>query len=267
MDNKMIQSILQNALHEKIPASQIDLWSGVKADRRVKYLLDGTQKETRNISKSLHILRLAFIGMLALLIITFSTPQGRALADSIFKFFVQTENSAFQLQSSQIVENESELYSATSIPPVPVISVAEAEAQVGFDVLELSFIPTGLNYLGARVYGNTISISYETQDHGGHLSIDQSLDGYNQSDWDRVPVDAVIPVKIGDLDAEFVQGTFVVYPNQTVATWNPDASILRLRWEKDGIWFQISKYGDVETIKYIDQNELIAIAKSLLQNQ
>jgi hypothetical protein len=33
-----------------------------------------------------------------------------------------------------------------------------------------------------------------------------------------VPADAIVPVKIGELGAEFVQGTFVVYPGATFAT-------------------------------------------------
>jgi hypothetical protein len=73
-------------------------------------------------------------------------------------------------------------------------------------------------------------------------------------------------VKIGDLDAEFVQGTFVVFPGETSAAWNPDAAILRLRWEMDGIHFQMTKFGNVGTIEYLDQAGLIKLAESLSFN-
>jgi hypothetical protein len=144
-----------------------------------------------------------------------------------------------------------------------LISVAEAEAQLGFEIAELPFVPDGLNYLGVRIYGNTVNIEYETPDQGGHLSIQQSQEGFYQSEWDQVPAEAIIPVKIGKLDGEFVQGTFVVYPGKTSATWNPDMAMLRLRWEQDDIRFEIAKYGNVEAIEYLDQEGLIKLAESL----
>ncbi|MGW8145032.1 MAG: hypothetical protein ACWGN2_11605, partial [Anaerolineales bacterium] len=99
---------------------------------------------------------------------------------------------------------------------------------------------------------------------GGHLIIKQSQDGFYQSDWDNVPDGDIIPVKIGELDGEYVQGTFVVYPGETFAIWNPEAAILRLRWLQDDTWFEMTKYGDVEAIEYLDQTSLIELAESLI---
>ncbi|HLF91267.1 MAG TPA: hypothetical protein VI451_20145, partial [Anaerolineales bacterium] len=152
----------------------------------------------------------------------------------------------------------------TAEPPSPLIRVSEAEARAGFDAAELSFVPEGFNFLGARLYGNTINIEYETSDQGGHLNITQSQEGYYQSDWDSVPAEFIAPVKIGELDGEFVQGTFVVFAGDTSATWNPEAPILRLRWEKDGVYFEITKFGDVEAIEYLDQDGLVALAEDLM---
>jgi hypothetical protein len=144
--------------------------------------------------------------------------------------------------------------------------VAEAEAQVGFDIAELPFVPDGFDYLGARLYGNAINLEYEAQGGGGHLFIRQSQKGFDRSDWDRVPADTIVPVKIGELDGEFAQGTFVVYVGETVAAWNPDAPILRLRWVRGDIWFEVTKFGDVKTIEYLDQESLIELAGSLTVN-
>ena len=46
-------------------------------------------------------------------------------------------------------------------------------------------------------------------------------------------------------------------------SWNPNASILRLRWVKDGVWFEMTKFGDVKAIEYLDQVGLIELAESL----
>ena len=206
----------------------------------------------------------SFLVVTVLTVVTLLTPQGRAFAQSVLQFFRRAESNSFELEPSQIVPIETiQADDATAVPPSPAISVAEAETQVGFDALELPSAPQGFNYLGARVYGKTISIEYEAKGGGGNLIITQSQDGYNQSDWDQVPADEISSVKIREVDGEFAQGTFVVYPNDTSATWNPDAPILRLRWVDNGIWFQITKFGDVVPIEYLNQAGMIELAESL----
>jgi len=262
MDSRNIKSILQDALEDDVPASQIDLLPAVQSRllAGIKYHRQQGERMYRTRTRRLAYSVIAFV---ALLIITLATPQGRAFAQNILQFFTRAESDSFELAPSQIVPLETAQAEATAVPPSPLISVAEAEAQAGFDALELPSVPNGFEFLGARMYGNVISIEYQVPGGGGHLIIMQSPDGYNQSNWDQVPADAVIPVKIGNLDGEFTQGLFVVYPNDTSATWDPDAPVLRLRWVKDGIWFEMAKFGDVVPIEYLDQAGLIELAESL----
>jgi hypothetical protein len=266
MNQKKIQAVLQDALEDEIPASEINLWPAVKANLVAGKHQSLQQGEKMNTTKMQRMPRFAFaiVMILALLTIVFLTPQGRTFAQSVLQFFTRAESTTFPLQHSQIAASEPDPLVPTAMPPVPLISVSEAEAQVGFDAAELPFIPDGFDYLGARLYGNAINIEYETQDKGGHLVIKQSQEGFIQSDWDQVPADAVTPVKINELGGEYAQGTFVVYPGENSATWNPDAAIRRLRWEKDGIWFEMTKFGNVEAIEYLDQAALIEIAESLV---
>jgi hypothetical protein len=264
MSNKKIQSILKDVLEKKVPSSQIDLWPAVKADLVAGNYLN-QQGDKMNTQKSHRSSRLylAISLSLALLIVLFVTPQGRTFAQSVVEFFTRAESTTYPLEDHQIAQVESEPNTATAEPPMPLISVAEAEAQVGFNISELPFVPEGFEYLGARLYGNHVSIEYQVENGGGHLTIMQSQEGYYQSNWDNVPADAVVPVKVGEYDGEFVQGVFVVYPEETNATWNPDASIMRLRWVANGVWFEITKYGDVHSIEYLDMAELIEIAEYL----
>ena len=268
MDNKKIKSILKDALEDEIPASQIDVWPAVRANLVAgnRQLLQ--QGEKMNTIKEQHMPRfaVAIVMVVILLTIVLVTPQGRSFAQSVLQFFTRAESTTFPLESSQIA-GEPDLLSPTAVPSEPLISVSEAETQVGFDAAELTYTPDGFNYLGARLSRNAISIEYETTDKGGHLVIQQSQEGFVQSDWDKVPADAVTPVKIGELDGEFAQGTFVLYPGDTSAAWNANAAILRLRWEANGIWFELIKFGDVEAIEYLDQAALIKIAESLAFNQ
>jgi hypothetical protein len=265
MDDKEIQSVLQDVLEEEIPASQIHLWPAVKANLLAGKRQTRFQGEKMNTTKKLRMPRfaIAILLIVVLLGIILMTPPGRSFAQSVLQFFMPADSTSFPLSSSPIVESESDPAAPTALPPSALISVAEAEAQVGFDVAELPSVPEGFDYLGARLYGHAVNIEYDAKGGGGHLVIQQSKDGYNQSDWDKVPADAIIPVEIDGLKGAYVQGIFVVYPGETAATWNGDAPVLRLRWVDDGTWFEITKYGDVEVIEYLDQTALIKLAESL----
>jgi hypothetical protein len=266
MNQQKIHAVLKDVLEKEIPPSQIELWPAVKDNLVAGKHQSAQQGEKMNTPKTERVPRFAFaiVMIVALLAVALATPQGRTFAQSVLRFFTRSENTTFPLQPSQIAVREPNPSAPTAMPPAPLISVAEAEAQVGFDAAELPSVPDGFNYLGARISGNAINMEYETQDKGGHLIIRQSQESFVQSDWDKVPADAVIPVKIAELDGEYVQGTFVVYPDETSATWNPNAAILRLRWENDGIWFEITKFGNVEAIEYLDQAALIELAASMV---
>ena len=96
--------------------------------------------------------------------------------------------------------------------------------------------------------------------------INESTMGFMESEWDQTPAEYVRPVRVRDLNAEIAQGAYVVYPGETSARWNPDTPIIRLRWIEDGIWFEMAKFGDVESISYLDQAGLIALAESMVYN-
>jgi len=207
-------------------------------------------------------LALATVALLLILTALFAAPQGRAFAQNILQYFVRTDEKVRPLPEGQIPSTEDQ-DAPTAVAPAPLVSVTEAEKTAGFDAKELPSTPNGFEFAGAMAIGNGISIQYQARGNGGQLVINESTNGFMESDWDQTPTDAITPVKIGDLDAEFVQGTFVVYPNETVARWNPDAPILRLRWIQDGVWFEMTKFGNVESIEYLDQAGLIALAGQL----
>ena len=264
MDGKNIKSILQDALEDEVPASSVNLLPAVQS-RLVTGKQQAIQQGEKMNNTSTRRLVFAALTVAALTVISLATPQGRAFAQNLFQLFRRAESNSFELEPSQIGPIETAQVESTAMPPSSTISVAEAEAQVGFDVLELPSTPAGFNYLGSRLYANSVSIEYEERGQGGMLIITQSRDGYWQSEagWDKVPSEAIVSIKIGDVDGEFAKGMFVVYPNETSATWNPDASVLRLRWVDNGIWFEMTKFGNVVSIEYLDQAGMIELAESL----
>jgi hypothetical protein len=232
------------------------------------------QRETRimphrgkevNTQRWYPTLRIAFTlaATAALFAFVFVTPWGRSLAQSALRFFVRTERTTFPLEPSQIVTFVPDASAPTAQPPAPLVTIAEAEREAGFDVAELPFVPEGFDYRGARVYDRAVTIEYEARGGGGSLIIKQSPEGFVQSRWDEVPGHAIVPVKIGEVDGEFARGTFVVYAGDTTATWNPDAPILRMRWVKDGIWFQMTRFGDVEATASLDRARLTELAAAV----
>lgn len=265
MDTRSIKSILQDALEDQIPSSQIDLFPSVQARlvARKKTLLQQGERRNRRRHRRLAISTLTLLALLTIIALT--TPQGRAFAQSLLQFFTRAESDRLPLQPWQIALLEEGQSDSTALPPMPLITiVSEAERLAGFDAAELLSTPKGFTFLGARLYGKAISIEYEAKGSGDSLSILQSRGGYVQSDWDAVPTYEIVPIKIGELEGEFVKGTFVVYPGDRAATWNPEAPVLRLRWVKDGIWFEMTKFGDVESIEYLDQSGLIELAKNMV---
>jgi len=260
-----LKSRLQAELEKAIPPSEIDLQANIRqrlVARKHPLYPQGVKMTSRS---NRFRLAAALSVIIVLAALAFITPQGRALAQTVLRFFKPAASESFPIPDAQIPPEEILDAEATAIPPTGVISIAEAEQLIGFDIKEPPEIPAGFDFLGARVMGHTVSLEYEAQGGGGNLIIAQSRAGFVETDseWSRVPTAAVIPVQIGALEGEFAQGMFVVYGGDTSATWNPDASIWRLRWIDSGTWFEIAKYGDVYPMEYLDQAALIALAESL----
>lgn len=264
MNENDIQAALQDALEDQIPASKIDLWSAIE-DQLVAGKLIPQQGDKMNNIYTQRGPRLAFaiVILLALLSIFLLTPQGRSFAQTIVNFFTPVENNGVPQPVAPQSGNAIPSTESTAMPPASLVTVADAEIQIGFSVAELTNIPDGLHFLGARVYNNSVNLEYETQDKAGHLIVAQSQEGFYQSEWDLVPESAVTQVEVSGMSGEIVAGTFVLYPGATQGNWNPDADILRLRWEREGILYEITKYGSTEAINYLDQDALIKIGESL----
>jgi hypothetical protein len=262
MDRKNIQSILQDAVEHEVPSSEIDLLPHVKA-RLVAGTVQQGEKMKGMKSRRFTRVALAVVAVIALMAIVLITPQGRAFAQSILQFFRPSDGYELPLPDGQIAPTPSDS-EPTAQPPAPLVSVDEAEKSTGFDAKELPAIPQGFTFAGAMVGGGGISIQYQAQGKGGQLIINESTTGFMESEWDQAPAEFITPVKVGDLNAEAVRGAYVVYPGDTSAKWNADVPIIRLRWIENGIWFEMAKFGGVESIVYLDQDAMIALAESMV---
>lgn len=254
MDNKNIQSILQDALEEKIPSSQVELWPAVKASLVAGKTLQ--QGENMNSTQQRRISRAAFITLtiVVLLALALITPQGRAFAQNILRFFVRTESDAIPMPTSEPVnwvDLTPGVPSATRTPqPVtaifandcgdygsPTCSVEQIRSKVDFPVKEPANIPQGLYFMGATGGPDNIHLLYYYENHSGSLSITmERWAGAPSPQTDLIGASAKVEeVPIGGLTGEYFKGIFVSESEGNVATWDPNFGVETLRWVEDGI--------------------------------
>jgi hypothetical protein len=261
MNDNQVKALLQNMLEDEVPAEQIQLWPEVRAS------LVAGRKFIRKQGVEMYkpIIRKMALAVLAALVLVsggFATPQGRAVAQGLLELFRRADGRSMIVPAWQTASPEAVEGAPTAQPPAPLTSIAEAEAVAGFKAAEFSSAPAGLQFLGARLYGNAISLEYGAPE-GGSLILMQSREGFLESDWNRVPSADIVPVRIGDVEGEFTQGTFVLLPGATSATWNSDAPILRLRWQKGGIWYEMTWFAQGGAMGSLDQTALTSLAQGL----
>jgi len=265
MDNKKIQSILQDAVEEKIPSSDINLWSAVKPG-----LVAGTnqQGEKMNTTRQRYISRFTFavLTMVILLTVALITPQGRALAQSLLQLFVRADKDSYPLQAWQMTPP-----AQTSLESPFKYSVQAAESIAGYDVLSPIEPPTGMVFIGA---------SYDDKFHIVAQAFGRSIDYFELSIWQQ-PLENYQPcgdisqlcenmlggnlagasadiqtVQVGDWTGEYVEGVWELTDNGPV--WNPTPYAKTLRWKTDTMIFELV-YNGVD----FSRDDLVALAGSI----
>jgi hypothetical protein len=252
MDNKNIQSILQDALEKEIPSSEVNLWQAVKTS-----LVAGKQQgEKMNTTKPRRIPRAAFalLIIVLLLVLAFITPQGRAFAQNILRFFIRSESDALAVPASEPVNWVDltpgvPLPTKTPLPPIaifadecgdigsPTCTVEQIRNKVDFTVKEPANIPEGLYFIGATGGPDNIYLLYYYENQSGSLSITvERWAGAPSPQADLIGASATVEeVKIGNLTGEYFKGIFAYKDGDTTATWDPGFGNETLRWVDDGI--------------------------------
>ena len=173
MDKKNIQSILQEAIEGEIPSNEINLWKAVESS-----LGAGSYQQEKKLSrtKPRHISRIALATVIAIALLTFvfTTPQGRAWAQEVVRFFARVNSTTIQLSDEQL-KQLNETNRQYDLPLVPVFipgvplemaatsgcespqkaqtyhcQVALAESELGFDLKELPEKPDDWEFKSLR---------------------------------------------------------------------------------------------------------------------
>lgn len=280
MDNKSIQSILQEVLEEEIPSSQIDLLPSVKASLVAGRHLLNQQGEKMNTTQPRRTPRAALVTLtiIILMALAFITPQGRAFAQSILQFFIRSESDVVAVPTSgpmNWVNLTATVVPATQTPvperaafadkcgdfSAPTCSLEQIRSLVDFTVKEPGKME-GLYFIGASGGPDSIFLSYSSQDMSFGLTVFvERWTGVPSVDTDLVGASATVEqVQIGDLHGEYFKGSFVYQDGQDVATWDPNFGTETLRWVDGGTSYKMV-YGSFQNP--INKEGMVALAESM----
>lgn len=260
--------------------------------KQAAWLFEGKRTIFRNSKLKLGIV----FTVLILLASLFVTPQGRAWAQEVFHFFARINSETAEAPEStrKLLQdiNANAPYDTPLVPVfIPAISpevaalpgcettqqsytcqVAQAESQLGFDLKELPQTPEGWKFDSVTFMTSSKSASinylldFSSTSYGTfNLIQGQGKDPwYDQKNpWSLVPEDKVKKVKVGDHEAEYVNGSFN-YTGGKNLTWNDVNGHQRLAWSDGTRWYLIDFWPNLTPPDRVDRDQLIEMAESLV---
>lgn len=302
MDKKNIQSILQDELEREIPSSEIRLWKTVKASLVVREMQQGEKMNINQPRRRGSRAALVLLAIAILLAFVFLTPQGRAWAQEVMRFFTRVNSIAVQLSDEQL-KQMNDINKPYDLPLVPVFiptvspemapisgceipqksqsyrcQVALAESKLGFDLKELPEKPNDWEFksLSFDKDSHYAVMTYELDIRhiGGtsysSLVFTQGMDSfsnlsnlYGNNPWDAVPADKVEAVSIGAYKGEYVKGGFGLPPGKNTLVWF-EADRQRLAWSEGARWYLIDFRPNFNVAGTMGRDQLIHLAESLI---
>ena len=266
MKEHFLTNILNHLSEEGVP-DDLDLRAAIhcsletKTQQRKGFFFMKTYIAHPRRSVAISVFTICLLSMTLLF-----TPQGRTWADSALRFFTPAQDDSFSFAP---VPTESIILTPTQTQKTlysgfggKFATVAEAEAATKIDIFEFPFPLPGLILEYVIVNSDSVFTAYKVIDGGGYFYLDQRIVKFSDSNWQSVPQDGVEIVRIGDIDGEYIEGTFASTGGE-MANWTPDAAVTRLRWQDGDWWLELSKQGNVVPIEYMDRDNMIALATSL----
>ena len=214
---------------------------------------------------------LASLAIFLLLAILFSFPPLRATAQRFARFFILAESDRAAVE----VPTEAILTPVEAFP----LTITESETLADFEVKTPTELPAGI-FLNGASYSeelNTIVLDYTIEASNQILRISQRQVDKGEN-YARIGIDAEVDlVQFGDTTAEYVVGGWRLPELSTllestgpgvsetfVAQWDPEANVQILRWQAEGVFFEILYVGGEKTNPAdLQKEDLIKIAKAM----
>jgi hypothetical protein len=210
------------------------------------------------------------------------TPQGRAFAQNILRFFIRANGDTIPVATEAVtwVELTPGIPHPTLTPaptltplvafsedcgsfPVMSCSVEQVRSKVDFILKEPARIPPGMYFTGATGGPDEIYLRYEYENNSGGLFISQERwTGVPDEGMPRIGASAVVEdVEVGGQGGQYFKGSFVQRAGEAEAKWDSDFQAETLRWVDDGISYTLVY--DYTTQGPLGIEGLAAIAESM----
>jgi hypothetical protein len=300
MNRQYLIILLQATVEEEIPSPNVTLWPDIKERlvKRKYHLFKKGVFMNRPAIHFNRAQKAVFISVLVIGGITcaFATPQGHTVTQAILHFFTHSDKDAYPLQPWQLTplsaKTETIFYATEGADPASVnnahLTVNEVEKRVGFHVLEPTWLPDvrsffrdnpvptwmpdGITFYAAN-YDPIRQIAYLFYQFPGlepgtfaGLGLAEGHGPIIENNCQSGDVlcgtigasAAVETVKIGDVTGEYVEGYWHLTDSGPV--WEHDSSQKTMRWQENGMFFQLGYTGGPEIIT---KEDMIKIAESL----
>lgn len=178
----------------------------------------------------------------ALLAVTLvaATPQGRALAQSVLRFFTRLQGDTQEI-ASEGAPARLPFQDVCGSVLFPRCSVAQVREMVGFPVLELGRAPQDMSFVGASGGPERVFLLYRGI-RGSVLLAESPVESDDAADWEVGAGASVESVIIRGVAGEYVQGAWggVGEVEDASVAWDEWPAAQTLRWEENAIRYTIS---------------------------
>lgn len=214
----------------------------------------------------------AMLAVIGVLVVFFSIPPFNGIARRVADFFEPSDSDTMPIMMST--------------PMAPSLefpySVGQAASEAGFALHQPDWVPEGFQFNGAAYDANreAVLFDYHSPIPGKFLRLTQSQTSENRINVSSIGASAeVLTVDIRTSSGEIVPGEYVAgawripavldhlqtdQPDMTAtmeANWDPEAKIHMLRWEMDGVLYEII-HAD-QTLESLSAEMLVKIAESM----
>ncbi len=295
MNKRHLKSILETIARQKAPEENINLWPSI--EKRVLNDNDFAHKNLKNRGKPYNVnhktlLRQSLLPSVILMTLLsiaflFTSPQGKVIGQNLLQFFIQSdvnqialptatsitvvsEPTEFSAVSSFVEETKMSAEKVATPDPKSILDakkqIAEIQELVEYNLEVPGWIPVNLIFSGASIEDESqiVRIFYSINDshqdyYTNGLVLRQQLIPIT-GDCELctiVGADAFIQeVSISGSYGEYVEGVWKVTEEGVV--WESDPYLKRLRWQNEGMAFELMFMGPPDMLLVDD---LVKIAE------
>ncbi|MEW6404095.1 MAG: hypothetical protein AB1649_20050 [Chloroflexota bacterium] len=228
------------------------------------------------------LLNTTVFAILTAALVIAATPQGRAFAQNILRYFVRTEGDTHTIPTLVPIIAVASPDAASPAAPNPILethlpfedvcgsmirpqcSLEEIRSMVTFPVKALAVTPDQVAFIGATGGPEEVTLVYRGEGLNGTLTLSEKPATVGTEPWPVAASTTVETVFVGDAMGEYVQGGWFSVGVDDSLAWSPDDFVQTLRWEADGILYtMVFHAAKMSTGILLDKPSMLDLAADL----